>query len=84
MQAVNCQDDQNHEIRDEHEHVKAVQDVVFARLVEKLFVRARWNEEMLQVLKEALGQELQSNHVSPVERDLKVRSLHEPNVNAQR
>src|SRR4030095_2109444 len=67
MQPVNCQDDQDHEIRDEHKHVKAVQDVVLARLVEKLFVRARWNEEVLQVLKEALGQELQSNHKSPVE-----------------
>jgi hypothetical protein len=39
MQPVNCQDDQDHEIRDEHEHVKAVQDVVLARLVEELFVR---------------------------------------------
>ena len=70
MQPVNCQDDQDHEIRDEHKHVKAVQDVVLARLVEKLFVRTRWNEEMLQVLKEALGQELQSNHKSPVEQSL--------------
>jgi hypothetical protein len=43
---------------------------VLARLVEKLFVRTRWNEEMLQVLKEALGQELQSNHKSPVEQSL--------------
>ena len=67
MQAVNCQNNKNGKIRNEHEHVKAVQDVVLAGLVKKVFVRARWNEEMLQVLKEALGQEVQSNHESPIE-----------------
>ena len=67
MQPVNCEDDKDHEIWDEHEHIKAVQDVVLARLVEELFVGAGRNEEMFQVLKKALGQELQSNHKSPVE-----------------
>src|SRR5262245_47729930 len=66
MESVNRQNDKDDEIGNENQHIKGIQDVVLASLVEEEFIGARRNEKMLQILKNALRKKMQYNHKSPI------------------